>query len=334
MNHFHYMRHAISLAKAQLGRTAPNPAVGCVIVSGGRIVGAAATARGGRPHAETQALAKAGAAAKGADAYVTLEPCSHAGQSGACTNALISAGIKRCIIANRDPNPQVNGAGIAMLRGAGIEVIKGIEADEAARLHEGFFRHILQKRPLVSLKMACSLDGKIAAASGESQWITGDQARRYGHVLRASHDAIATGIGTALADDPSLTCRLAGREEDSPRRYVFDRQSRLPKEAKVHPCTLLNTSLPEALAAMAQEGVTRLLVEAGPTLSSAFLQAGLVDWLYLFRAPLILGAAGRDAFTENASPALADALKLQPYREVTLGDDRLEQYRVSQPLAL
>lgn len=326
------MRHALRLALAQLGRTAPNPAVGCVIVSQGRIVGATATARGGRPHAETQALAMAGEAARGGDVYVTLEPCSHEGQSGSCARALIAAGVARVVIANRDPNPQVSGGGIALLRAAGIGVIEGVEAAEAAQLHEGFFRTMMQNRPMVSLKIACSLDGKIAAASGESQWITGEKARAYGHVLRASHDAIATGIGTALADDPSLTCRLAGREEDSPRRFVFDRNGRLPEDAKLHPCAILQVPLAQALAAMAKDGITRLLIEAGPTLSTAFLQAGLVDWLYLFRAPMVLGSGGRDAFGENAQPDLAAALQLNPLQQIELSPDRLEVYRLTSPI--
>ena len=291
-----FMQHAIRLASDQLGRTAPNPAVGCVIVKDEHIIGTGATARGGRPHAETIALGVAGEKAKGATAYVTLEPCSHQGETGPCANALIKAGVAHVVIANQDPNPKVAGNGIKMLKEVGIEVMGGIAAEEATLLHEGFFRTQLHQRPLVTLKIASSLDSKIATASGHSQWITGPEARAYGHALRANHDAIATGIGTVLADNPSLTCRLAGREEDSPKRYVFDRQNRLPENAALHPCEVLaHDSIEDALNDLAQQGITRLMVEAGPTLNTAFLKSGLVDWLYWFRAPITIGADGRDA---------------------------------------
>lgn len=326
------MRRAIALAERQLGRTAPNPAVGCVIVKDGCVIGVGATARGGRPHAEIIALEMAGEDAKGAAAYVTLEPCSHTGETPPCAQALIAAGIACVITGNQDPNPKVAGAGIAMLRAASIEVIENIEAQKAAKLHEGFFRSIGGKRPFVTLKIASSLDGKIATESGQSQWITGKAARDYGHLLRANHDAIATGIGTVLADDPSLTCRLAGREADSPKRYVFDRQNHSPDDAKIHPCSLLNAPLEAALQQMAkQDGITRLLIEAGPTLNTAFLQAGLVDELYWFKAPLLIGAGGRDAITALPDSPPCQLARMQLKQSLRLGVDRCEIYRLSKP---
>lgn len=328
--HNQYMTHAIRLATDQLGRTAPNPAVGCVIVKDDCIVGVGATARGGRPHAETIALEMAGSDAKGATAYVTLEPCSHDGKTGPCAKALIAAGVACIIIANRDPNPAVNGSGIQMLCNAGIDVIEGVEQGEAAQLHEGFFRTLHDKRPLVTLKIASSLDGKVATASGQSQWITGEQARTYGHGLRANHDAILTGIGTVLADDPSLTCRIAGRESDSPQRFVLDRMQRTPDDAAIHPCTVLTSpSVGDALHDIAEQGITRLLVEAGPTLSTAFLKAGLVDWLYWFRAPVTLGADARSAVNGLPDTPLDALSRMRLTESFSLGPDVCEVYRVS-----
>lgn len=324
------MQHAIRLGHAQLGRTAPNPAVGCVIVKDGRIVGTGATARGGRPHAETQAIAMAGRHAKGATVYVTLEPCSHQGQTGACALALIEAGVARVVIGNRDPNPKVSGSGIVMLRAAGIEVIEDIEAEAAQQLHEGFFRTLRDHRPLVTLKLATSADGKIATASGQSQWITAERARAHGHLLRASHDAVLTGIGTVLADDPSLTCRLAGREPDSPQRFVLDRQNRLPKAAKIHPCDVLShPSVEEALHALSARGITRLLVEAGPVLSTAFLQSACVDWLYWYRAPLVIGSGGRDAIGSLPDQPLETLARMRVTERLVLGEDVCEVYRIT-----
>jgi diaminohydroxyphosphoribosylaminopyrimidine deaminase/5-amino-6-(5-phosphoribosylamino)uracil reductase len=329
VTHSRTMRHAIRLGAAQLGRCAPNPAVGCVIVQGERIIGVGATARGGRPHAETIALQMAGADASGATVYVTLEPCAHIGKTGPCAQALIDAGVAHVIIANRDPNPNVSGRGIAMLMDAGINVIEGVEADAASELHAGFFKTILQKRPLVTLKIASSADGKIATASGQSQWITGPKAREYGHALRANHDAILTGIGTVLADDPSLTCRLAGRAKDSPKRFMLDRQGRAPKSAKIHPCTTLNAPLDECLAQLSAQGITRLLVEAGPTLSTAFLREGLADQLYWFKAPLLIGADGRDAIATLPDAPLDAMHRMQLSQRFSLGEDVCEMYRLS-----
>ena len=196
-----HMRAALALARRGLGNTWPNPAVGCVIVNEGRVVGRGWTQRGGRPHAETEALARAGSAATGATAYVTLEPCSHHGKTPPCAEALIGARIARVVAAVEDPDPRVSGAGIARLRDAGVEVETGLCAEEAAELNAGFFCRVTHGRPLVTLKLATSLDGRIATANGESRWITGPAARERAHLLRATHDAVLVGTGTAFADD-------------------------------------------------------------------------------------------------------------------------------------
>src|SRR5262245_12025323 len=228
-----HMRAALGLAARGLGRTWPNPAVGCVLVREGRVVGRGWTQPGGRPHAETEALGRAGDAARGATAYVSLEPCSHTGKTPPCADALIAAGIGRVVAAVEDPDPRVSGRGLARLRDAGIAVTTGVCAAEADELNAGFFMRVKLGRPLVSLKLATSLDGRIATHTGDSRWITGEAARRRAHLLRATHDAILVGTGTALADDPALTCRLPGLGERSPVRVVLDRQLRLPAATKL-----------------------------------------------------------------------------------------------------
>src|SRR5688572_19319773 len=229
-----HMAAALSLAARNLGQVWPNPAVGCVIVDQvGHVVGRGFTQRGGRPHAETEALKMAGDRAKGSTAYVTLEPCSHHGKTPPCAEALVAAGVKRCVAAIEDPDPRVSGRGLATLRDAGIAVETGVLADRARDLNAGFLTRVTKGRPLVALKLATSLDGRIATRAGESRWITGEEARAYGHRLRATHDAIAVGSGTVLADDPELTCRIPGLEHRSPVRLVFDRRGRIPVTAKV-----------------------------------------------------------------------------------------------------
>lgn len=229
-----HMRHALVLAERALGQTAPNPAVGCVIVGqNGVIAGRGWTAKGGRPHAETRALAQAGEAARGATAYVTLEPCAHVGVTPPCADALVAGGIARVVVAVEDPDPRVNGRGLARLREAGIEVVSGVCAQEAAELNAGFFLRIRKGRPLVTLKIAQSADGLTITASGESPWITGEAARAFGHLLRAKHDAILVGIETVFADDPVLDCRLPGLEDRSPVRVVLDSRLRLPADSEI-----------------------------------------------------------------------------------------------------
>ncbi len=227
------MRTALALARRGLGAVWPNPAVGCVLVNGGRVIGRGWTQPGGRPHAETEALRRAGEAARGAIAYVSLEPCCHWGRTPPCADALIAAGVRRVVVALEDPDPRVAGAGIGRLRAAGLAVDTGLGAAEAAEINAGFLARLAFGRPLVTLKLATSLDGRIATGSGESRWITGPPARARAHSLRAEHDAIMVGTGTVLADDPQLTCRLPGLGHRSPVRVVLDRHLRIPPAAQV-----------------------------------------------------------------------------------------------------
>jgi diaminohydroxyphosphoribosylaminopyrimidine deaminase/5-amino-6-(5-phosphoribosylamino)uracil reductase len=244
-----HMRAALALARRGLGVTWPNPSVGCVIVNGGRVVGRAVTAPGGRPHAETAALARAGTRALGATAYVTLEPCCHWGRTPPCTGALIEAGVARVVIGTRDPDPRVNGEGIAALRARGVEVVEGVLAAEATEVVAAFSQRVLTGRPLVTLKLASTLDGRIATRSGESRWITGPEARRVAHALRACHDAVMVGVGTVLADDPDLSCRVPGMRPRPAVRVVADSALRTPTSAR--------------LVATAAEAPTWLLVSPG-----------------------------------------------------------------------
>src|SRR4051794_13687834 len=217
-----HMRAALALARRGLGSTWPNPAVGCVIVRDGRVVGRGTTAPGGRPHAEAVALEMAGDAARGATAYVTLEPCSHHGQTPPCADALVMAGVSRVVIACVDPYPKVNGAGIARLEATGIEVTTGVLGADAEAQQSGFMTRVRQGRPMVTLKLATTLDGRIATRSGESQWITGPEARRFSHALRAQHDAVMVGVGTVMSDDPELTCRITGLRRGRDLRVIVD----------------------------------------------------------------------------------------------------------------
>ncbi|MBT6122059.1 MAG: bifunctional diaminohydroxyphosphoribosylaminopyrimidine deaminase/5-amino-6-(5-phosphoribosylamino)uracil reductase RibD [Candidatus Puniceispirillum sp.] len=229
-----WMSFAISEAQKAVGRAAENPPVGCVIIAtSGHIVGVGHTARTGRPHAETVALAMAGDQAHGGTAYVTLEPCAHHGQTPPCATALIKAGIKRVVISWQDPDKRVNGKGVAMLRNAGIEVVTDIAKDVAFTVMQGFLHRMTHKRPLVTMKTATSLDGGIALGDGRKVWLTAPPMRRYVHLLRSKSDAILTGIGTILADDPEMTCRLPGLEADSPSRFILDSQLRCPPDAKI-----------------------------------------------------------------------------------------------------
>lgn len=321
------MRAALGLARRSLGETWPNPSVGCVLVKDGHVVGRGFTARGGRPHAETIALDQAGAAARGSSAYVTLEPCCHKGQTGPCAEALIQAGVARVVAAIEDPDPRVSGRGLEMLKKAGIAVELGLCAESAAELNAGFFQRILHERPLITLKLATSLDGRIATHSRHSHWITGETARAASHRLRAETDAILVGIGTALADDPELTCRLPGLEHRSPVRVVVDSRLRLPLTAKLVagarsvPTWLLTrlgndpdrlnayeacgvsvietaagangrVDLKAAMSELGRRGLTRVLVEGGAHVAAGFFQEGLVDRLAWFRAPTMIGGDG------------------------------------------
>jgi diaminohydroxyphosphoribosylaminopyrimidine deaminase/5-amino-6-(5-phosphoribosylamino)uracil reductase len=324
-----FMQLALALGRRGQGRTWPNPAVGAVLVKDGVIVGRGWTQPGGRPHAELEALRRAGNAARGATLYVTLEPCSHVGKSPPCADAIIAAGVARVVSAIEDPNPEVAGQGHARLRAAGITVDIGLGAAEAAHDHAGHFRRVRDRRPHLILKLAVSSDDRIGAAGGKPVAISGEAARARVHLLRAQCDAVLVGIGTVLADDPRLTCRLPGMAARSPVRVVLDRALRLPATARlVHsaretPLWVMTSEPPGAPAAMrlgaagaqvigvpvaaapqpgvdapavlrelAGRGITRLLVEGGAQVASSLVAAGLIDEVWLLRGPGAIGAGG------------------------------------------
>jgi diaminohydroxyphosphoribosylaminopyrimidine deaminase/5-amino-6-(5-phosphoribosylamino)uracil reductase len=355
------MRAALALARRGLGNVWPNPAVGCVIVKDGRVVGRGWTQPGGRPHAETEALHMAGELAQGATAYVTLEPCAHHGKTPPCAEALIKAGIARVVAALEDPDPRVSGGGLKLLRDAGVEVSSGLLADEAGEVNAGFLMKMRNNRPLVTLKLATTLDGRIASHKGESKWITGEAARAFGHVLRAENDAIMVGSGTVLADDPELTCRLPGLGERSPVRVVVDGRLRLPLTSKLVatanevPSWVITLEgnddarvsayedagvevieVPDngdhaidphlALEALAESGVTRVLVEGGAHLAATLLRAGVVDRLAWFRSPKIMGGDGLPAAVAFGVDFLNEAPRFVRTEVRPLGDDLLEFY--------
>jgi diaminohydroxyphosphoribosylaminopyrimidine deaminase/5-amino-6-(5-phosphoribosylamino)uracil reductase len=358
------MRAALALARRGLGNTWPNPAVGCVIVRDGRVVGRGWTQPGGRPHAETEALRRAGEAARGATAYVTLEPCSHWGRTPPCCNALAAAGVARVVVAMRDPDPRVDGRGFAMLREAGIAVEEGLLEAEAQAINAGFSRRIREGLPLVTLKLATTLDGRIATASGESRWITGPAARREAHAMRARHDAILVGSGTVLADDPDLTCRLPGAATVPLLRVVADARLRTPPSARLvtgartqptllattpgHPPTALapfqdagvevitvahdaardvgGISLRALLAALAQRGITRVLAEGGAGIAAALLREGLVGRLAWFHAPAVMGGDGMPAAYPLPVELLAGMPRFRRVAARPLGDDWLTEF--------
>lgn len=301
-----HMRTALALSRRGHGNVWPNPAVGSVVVGAdGMVVGRGWTQPGGRPHSEAIALQRAGASAKGGTLYVTLEPCNHYGKTPPCTEAIIAAGISRVVGTLEDPDPRVSGSGYDRLRQAGITVELGLMADEARLANAGFFNRLLNGRPWVTLKMAISMDGRIALASGESQWITCTEARQIAHKLRAENDAILVGIGTVLADDPQLTCRLPGYEGRQPVRVVLDGKDRIPTGAAVlsnDAPTWTDRDLgngegrkpdPAAmLKAMGDRGITRLLIEGGGNVAAAFFAADLVDEIVCVSAPMVIGGDG------------------------------------------
>jgi diaminohydroxyphosphoribosylaminopyrimidine deaminase/5-amino-6-(5-phosphoribosylamino)uracil reductase len=359
-----FMQSALALAARGLGNVWPNPSVGCVIVKDG-VVGRGWTQPTGRPHAETEALARAGEAARGATAYVTLEPCSHYGRTGPCADALIAAGLARVVVAIADPDSRVSGQGLARLRGAGIAVETGLMAQAATTLNRGFLTRIASGRPMVTLKLAATLDGRIAAHNGDSQWITAEDARAMAHGLRATHDAVAVGNGTAATDDPHLTCRLPGLPLRSPVRIVFDSRLQLPMTRQLittaHTVptwivTLKETvetsaaeradalqdlgvglipvppgpggriSVADALQALGAAGLTRLMVEGGGKLAASFLSEGLVDELALFRGSSIIGGDGIPAIAALGIERVADAPNFRLTDSRRLGVDLFETY--------
>jgi diaminohydroxyphosphoribosylaminopyrimidine deaminase/5-amino-6-(5-phosphoribosylamino)uracil reductase len=363
MDDVSHMRAALGLARRGLGQCWPNPTVGCVIVREGRVVGRAVTAPGGRPHAEPLALAMAGAEARGATAYVTLEPCCHHGRTAPCTDALVAAGIARVVVAVRDCDPRVNGQGVARLRAAGIAVEEGLLGAEAEALNEGFFLRIRRNRPLVTLKLASTLDGRIATRSGESRWVTGEPARRAAHALRGRHDAVLVGVGTVVSDDPDLTCRIEGFRKTPLVRVVADSHlrtpltSRLVATASAIPTWILarhgadrdrayalgqagasvisvettgdgaqlGVDLPRALQALAARGITRVLAEGGAQLAAALLRADLVDRIAWFHAPAVLGADGWPAAQSFGVAALAAMPRFRRTGVIAVGEDTLTE---------
>jgi diaminohydroxyphosphoribosylaminopyrimidine deaminase/5-amino-6-(5-phosphoribosylamino)uracil reductase len=356
------MRHALRLGALGLGECWPNPSVGCVIVAQGRVVGAARTGERGRPHAETQALAQAGQDALGATVYVTLEPCAHHGTTPPCADALIKAGVARVVMACLDPDPRTAGQGLARLRKAGLAVETEVCAADAAAQHRGFFRRVNHGLPEAVMKIASSLDGHCIDHAGKSQWITGEAARAHGHGLRAKVDAVVTGIGTVLADDPMFTCRLPGLESRSPIRVVLDTQLRIPlssqlvSSARSYPTWVITTArgveeaashvtelrehgvkllvadhegrVPPriALSLLAAEGITRVLVEAGPQLSAAFLDAHVVSTLYWYRGSMLLGG---NAISALAARTVSESPRQTLTARLALGPDHLDVYEIA-----
>ncbi|OSP55513.1 bifunctional diaminohydroxyphosphoribosylaminopyrimidine deaminase/5-amino-6-(5-phosphoribosylamino)uracil reductase RibD [Pseudoruegeria sp. SK021] len=355
------MAVALSLGARGQGRCWPNPAVGCVLVQGGRVVGRGWTQPGGRPHAETQALARAGAAARGATAYVTLEPCAHQGRTPPCADALIAAGVARVVVALRDPDPRVDGGGIARLREAGITVEEGVMGREAQYQHGGFLLRVTEGRPWLTLKLASSFDGRIATGAGDSQWITGPEARRQVHADRARHDAVLVGAGTARDDDPSLTVRGLGIVPQ-PVRVVASRRLDLPetgalaRTAKDIPLWLLHGADADAdrvarwrargaqcrsvrfgpdrqldplscLQALGAAGLTRVFCEGGGSLAAALLSCDLVDELVGYTAGLAIGAEGRPSLGAMGISALADAPRFVLAETACIGGDVMHRWR-------
>jgi len=354
-----FMNLALTLGRRGLGNTWPNPAVGAVVVKDGQIIGRGWTQPGGRPHAETQALKRAGKAARGATLYVTLEPCSHQGKTPPCADAVVRAGIARVVSAAEDPNPEVAGQGHERLRGKNIAVEVGIGAEEARRVHAGHFRRVRDGRPHVLLKLAISSDGKAGAAGRKPVEITGPEARQEVFLLRAQSDAILVGLGTVMADNPSLTSRLSGMRERSPIRVVLDAQLRVPlsmnvvSTARENPTWIFagpqasamaeqilrdkgvevfrvaaqdgKLDVAEILKVLADRGITRLMVEGGPRVAASFVSADLVDEAVIFHGPNAIGQDGVDAL--EGLPLGALSKHLQAVGTESFGPDSAEQFK-------
>lgn len=355
------MRLALALGRRGQGQTGENPAVGCVIVKEGRVLGRGWTQPGGRPHSETVALAQAGAAARGATVYVTLEPCNHHGRTPPCAEALVAAGVARVVVALGDPDPRTDGGGIARLRDAGIAVETGLLSGPAELDHAGFLSRIRRGRPRLTLKLATTLDGRIATATGDSRWITGPAARAWVHGARARHDAVMVGAGTARADDPMLTVRGLGPVRQ-PVRVVVSRRLDLPRDSALvrslpeAPVWLVHgpdapeaarahwteagarlisgeigaggqIDLAAAIRALAAGGINRVFCEGGGTLAAALLGADLVDDLALMTAGLALGAEGTPGVAAMGVAALSEAPRFALCEVRRVGDDTLSLWR-------
>lgn len=359
--HDRWMARAIALARQGLGRTSPNPAVGAVVVKNGRVVGEGWTRPAGGPHAEIVALRQAGRGAKGATLYVTLEPCAHHGRTPPCTQAVIAAEVARVVVGVGDPNPRVRGRGLRALAAAGIAVNTGILAEEAGAVSAWFRHYIVRGRPYVLLKLAASIDGRIATARGESRWISGPAARRWVHELRNQVDAVMVGSGTVLADDPALTCRMRGGRD--PLRVVVDGRLRISPRARIvrqrsRAATLIavtasappararalaragaevmvvpgrrgKVSLASLLRELAARGVVSVLIEGGGELAAAALRARLVDRLLVVTAPLVIGGDGRPMLASLGLGRLANAPRIVDERMSRLGPDLLREGTVA-----
>lgn len=357
-----HMAQALRLARRGLGLAWPNPSVGSIIVMpSGEIVGRGCTAPGGRPHAEAIALEHAGDRAEGSTVYVTLEPCAHEGRGMACTDALIAARPKRVVIGLRDPDPRTAGHGIERLKAAGIAVEEGVLAAEAACVTLGHLMRVMYGRPAVTLKLAVGADGRMPQGRGEPVWITGPDARAHGHLLRARNDAILVGRGTIVADNPTLTCRLPGMSCRSPVRVVLDRRLRTPPDAKLFEDTMVPVWLlcaadeiqenagafqelgaevvpipvddhglldvQDALETLAHRGITRVLVEGGPAVARAFLDADLVDEAVIYQAPEPAGADGIAPFAGDGLDRLTASGHFILTASRAFGADRMTWWR-------
>lgn len=349
------MKRALALARRGLGRSSPNPLVGAVVVRDGQVVGEGYHVFARRDHAEVVALRQAGLQASGADLYVTLEPCAHYGRTPPCTDRMIEAGIKRVFVATRDLNPRVKGKGIEALRAHGIEVHEGLLGEEAHRLNEAFFHYVQTGTPFVTLKLALTLDGKLATSSGQSQWITGPRARQQGHRLRYASDAILVGVETLLQDDPSLTVRWRRRNPIT--RVILDSRLRTPAEARLflapdpvlifhargseagaHPLGKKAELIPvqrreegldweEILRELGRRNLISLLVEGGARVAATALKAGTVQKVVLFYGPRLLGSAGKSGVGDLGIRSLQEAFTLRELRLSRLGDDfKVEGY--------
>ncbi len=357
-----FMRLALREAAKGLGRTSPNPAVGAVIVRNGRVIARGHHARAGGPHAEAVAIRAARARARGADLYTTLEPCDHHGKTPPCSFAILEAGIRRVFVGSADPNPLVNGRGVARLRAAGLEVFQGVLGPECDALNAHWFRFIRDRRPYVTLKAAVTLDGRIATRTGDSRWVTGEEARRWVHRLRDRVDAVLVGAGTARADDPRLTARLPGGRGRDPVRVVLDTDLALPAKLRLlnprsrAPTIVAHASrrprrvapgvellrcrrgkggvdLHDLLARLARRGITHLLVEGGARVHARFLEEGLVDRVAIFVAPKIVGADGVPLAAGRGPTRMSDALRLDEVEVDRIGEDVLVQGRPVRPAA-
>ena len=355
----HFMSVALSLGRRGLGKTWPNPSVGCVIVRDGIVVGRGLTGKGGRPHAETQALTQAGTRAKGSTVFVTLEPCSHQGQTGSCAMALIEAGVNHVVVAIKDNDPRVNGSGLRMLKSAGIKVTTGVLSDEAKSDHHGFLLKNNESRPKVTLKLAASLDGRIAARTGDSQWITNERSREIVQLQRSHHDAIMIGAGTARNDNPRLTVRNTALSANPVRTIISDKinlpiKSKLFRSMKSHPtwiihggdtdeeikkawteegAKLLKTEsangkilLKNALINLASEGITSVYCEGGSTLAASLLADNFVDELIIFTAGVIIGGDGLPTVASLGLDNLKDSRRLNLLETMTIDGDVMTRW--------